>query len=146
MSRFVSDLLDLSRLPPPEALRGLDYEAILAERKSRLVALLASAGINYDVESLETDPAIILQETDAYRELLQVAAINDAVASVDGQGAGISPEVRARLERLQGFVNTVDGWYQQMLGVPPEILMRLIRMGSKVVSLLKFVGPKDRGS
>ncbi len=74
-----------------------------------------------------------------------VAAINDAVASVDGQGAGISPEVRARLERLQGFVNTVDGWYQQMLGVPPETLMRLIRMGSKVVSLLKFVGPKDRG-
>jgi DNA-binding transcriptional regulator GbsR (MarR family) len=74
-----------------------------------------------------------------------VAAINEAVAGVDAQGSGVSPEVRARLERLQSFVNTVDGWYQQMLDVPPDTLMRLIRMGSKVVGLLKFVGPRDRG-
>ncbi|WP_313013479.1 MarR family transcriptional regulator [Brevundimonas sp.] len=74
-----------------------------------------------------------------------VAAINEAVAGVDAQGSGVSPEVRARLERLQGFVNTVDGWYQQMLDVPPDTLMRLIRMGSKVVGLLKFVGKRDRG-
>lgn len=86
--RFVSDLLDLSRLPPPEALRGLDYEGILAERKARLVALFEAAGIPFDVETLESDSAIILQENDAYRELLQVAAINDAVRSVLLASAG----------------------------------------------------------
>lgn len=74
-----------------------------------------------------------------------VAAINEAVAGVDAQGSGVSPEVRSRLENMQAFVNTIDGWYQQMLDVPPDTLMRLIRMGSKVASLLKFVGPKDRG-
>jgi hypothetical protein len=74
-----------------------------------------------------------------------VAAINDAVAGVDAQGSGVSPEVKARLKRMHAFVNTVDGWYQQMLDVPPDTLMRLIRMGSKVVGLLKFVGGKDRG-
>lgn len=74
-----------------------------------------------------------------------VAAINDAVAGVDAQGSGVSPEVKARLKRMHTFVNTVDGWYQQMLDVPPDTLMRLIRMGSKVVGLLKFVGGKDRG-
>jgi len=73
-----------------------------------------------------------------------VAAINDAVAGVDAQGPAISPEVKARLKRMHAFVNTVDHWYEQMLDVPPETLMRLIRMGSKVVGLLKFVGGKDR--
>ncbi len=73
-----------------------------------------------------------------------VAAINDAVAGVDGQASDISPEVRARLKRMHVFVNTVDDWYQQMLDVPPDTLMRLMRMGSKVVGLLKFVGVKDR--
>src|SRR3954465_1421484 len=42
-----------------------------------------------------------------------VAAINDAVAAVDVQDSGISPEVKARLKRMHTFVNTVDGWYQQ---------------------------------
>lgn len=75
-----------------------------------------------------------------------VAAINEAVAGVNMQGSDISPEVKARLKRMHAFVNTVDDWYQQMLGVPPETLMRLMRMGSKVVGLLKFVSAKDRSS
>lgn len=72
-----------------------------------------------------------------------VAAINDAVANIDAKDTGISPEVKARLKQMHAFVGTIDSWYQQMLNVPPEILMRLIRMGSKVVGLLKFVGGKD---
>lgn len=74
-----------------------------------------------------------------------LAAITDAVASVDQDGARVSAEVRARLKRMHAFVTTVDTWYQQMLNVPPDTLMRLIRMGSSVVGLLKFVGGgKDR--
>lgn len=75
-----------------------------------------------------------------------VAAINEAVAGVNMQGSDISPEVKARLKRMHAFVNTVDDWYQQMLDVPPDTLMRLMRMGSKVVGLLKFVSAKDRSS
>ena len=79
MSRFSAVTLDLSRFPAPLAIRGIDYEKILAERKTRLVTLFDAAGIAYDVAALETDPAIIVEETDAYRELLAYAAINDAV-------------------------------------------------------------------
>lgn len=82
MTRFSATNLDLSRLPPPQAIRGLDLEAILEERKTRLVALFEAAGIGYDVEALESDPAIILQQADAYREMLTLAAINDAVRAV----------------------------------------------------------------
>lgn len=79
MSRFSAITLDLSRFPAPLAIRGLDYEAVLAERRASLQAGFQAAGIDYDVGMLETDPAIILQEADAYREMLALAAINDAV-------------------------------------------------------------------
>lgn len=74
-----------------------------------------------------------------------VAAISEAMAGLERDDAGVSPEVRARLARMHEFVSTVDAWYQQMLQVPPETLMRLIRLGSKVVSLLSLASPKARG-
>lgn len=78
MSQFSAITLDLSRFPTPLAIRGVDFETILDERKVRLVDLLHEAGVDYDVGNLEFDPAVILEETDAYRELLVYAAINDA--------------------------------------------------------------------
>jgi DNA-binding transcriptional regulator GbsR (MarR family) len=74
-----------------------------------------------------------------------VAAIGAAMASLARDDAGVSPQVKARLQRMHEFVTTVDSWYQQMLHVPPETLMRLIRMGSKVVGLLNFASGKGRG-
>ncbi|WP_223478748.1 baseplate assembly protein [Oricola indica] len=82
MTRFSAATLDLSRFPAPLAIRGIDYETLLAERKTRLVALFQARGIEFDVADLETSPAVITQETDAYRELLVYAAINDAVRAV----------------------------------------------------------------
>src|SRR5207253_312692 len=36
------------------------------------------------------------------------------------------------------LVETLDRWYDQMLGVPPAKIMSLINMGSKVVNFLSF--------
>jgi DNA-binding transcriptional regulator GbsR (MarR family) len=73
-----------------------------------------------------------------------VAAIRDAMAHLAEDDQGVSPQVKSRLRRMHEFVTTVDGWYQQMLQVPPETLMRLIGMGAKVVGLLNLVGGKGR--
>lgn len=70
-----------------------------------------------------------------------VAAIHAAMAQADDPR--ISPEVRARLDNMNSFITTVDTWYNQMIHVPPQQIMRLIRLGAKVVSLLNFVGRKD---
>jgi DNA-binding transcriptional regulator GbsR (MarR family) len=75
-----------------------------------------------------------------------VAAIREAMASLDEKDASVSPTVRRRLHEMHDFVTTVDGWYQQMLHVPPETLMRLMRLGAKVVGLLNMVGGKGRAS
>lgn len=71
-----------------------------------------------------------------------VEAITAAMASIDDPR--ISPKVRGRLLAMHEFVGTVDRWYQQMLEVPPAQIMTLIRMGSRVVSLLKFVTRRSR--
>lgn len=75
---FVSELLDLSRLPAPELLRDVDYATIKAERLAMLQDELNARGIPYDVSGLETDPFVILEENDAHFEMLDKLAINDA--------------------------------------------------------------------
>ncbi len=69
-----------------------------------------------------------------------VAAIQAAMAHVDDPR--ISKTVRARLLTMHDFVNTMDGWYGQMLSVPPATLMKLVKLGSRVVNLLGFLGGK----
>ncbi len=72
-----------------------------------------------------------------------VMAIRAAMAEADDPR--ISKVVRQRLVAMHDFVNTVEGWYEQMTHVPPNQIMALIRLGSKVVGLLKFVGGKRGG-
>ena len=71
-----------------------------------------------------------------------VAAIHAAMDQADDPR--ISVEVRQRLTAMNDFITTVDTWYGQMIQVPPQQIMRLIRLGAKVVNLLKFVGRKDK--
>jgi phage-related baseplate assembly protein len=77
-TRFVAANLDLSRLAAPEVIQTVSYEAILAER----LADLKERWPDLDTTGLETEPAVILQQEDAYRETLTRAAINDAARSV----------------------------------------------------------------
>ena len=70
-----------------------------------------------------------------------VAGLRDVMAMAEGDPR-ISKAVRTRLEAMQGFVTTMDGWYGQMLNVPPAQLMALIKLGAKAVSLLGLLGRK----
>lgn len=86
-ARYPSASLDLSGLPPPDAIKSLDVLAIIRERKAGIVARLkeideAMADEVASVLDLESEPLTKLTESDAYRELLDLAAINDAVRAV----------------------------------------------------------------
>jgi DNA-binding transcriptional regulator GbsR (MarR family) len=70
-----------------------------------------------------------------------LAAIDAAMNRVD-EGGALHPLVRQRLGEMHGFIHTVESWYRQMIEVPPAQVMRLIKLGAKVVGLLKFVGGK----
>jgi DNA-binding transcriptional regulator GbsR (MarR family) len=66
-----------------------------------------------------------------------VAALRHVLEAAEGD-ALISGVARARLNEMHDFVSTIDHWYEQMLTVPPERIMALIRLGSRVVNLLNF--------
>lgn len=69
-----------------------------------------------------------------------VTALHAAMEHADDPK--ISATVRERLNTMHDFVSTVDDWYNQMLHVPPAQIMKLIRLGSKVITLLNFVSRK----
>lgn len=82
MNRFAATTLDLSRLPPPEVVKDLSYDAILAARLKSLAQRLEENGVDWDVQDILADPLAIAEREDAFRELLGLAAINDAAKSV----------------------------------------------------------------
>lgn len=80
----LSDTIDLSRLPPPAVVEVLDYEAILAQRKARLLELLPAEQrmALATVLDLDSEPATIQLQENSYRELVLRHRINQAARSV----------------------------------------------------------------
>lgn len=77
MSRFGA--IDLSRLPPPDVVERLDFEAILGAMKADLIARAPELA---PVLALESEPAVKILQVAAYREMLLRARINDAARAV----------------------------------------------------------------
>jgi DNA-binding transcriptional regulator GbsR (MarR family) len=65
------------------------------------------------------------------------AALRACLADAEGDPR-VSPVALKRLAEMEDFVRTLNRWYDQMLGVPAPKIMALIRMGSKVASLVGF--------
>jgi DNA-binding transcriptional regulator GbsR (MarR family) len=74
-----------------------------------------------------------------------VAALRDVMTLADGDSR-VNKTVRGRLEAMHDFVSTMDIWYGQMLNVPPSALMKLVKMGARVVNLLGSLGGKKDGA
>lgn len=76
--------IDLSKLPAPQVVETLSYEAILAERKASLLSLL-DADQRDTVEAtlaLESEPLTKLLQESAYREMVLRNRVNDAARAV----------------------------------------------------------------
>lgn len=72
-----STAIDLSRLPPPDVVEALSFEAIYTRRRADFLALYPQF-----TAFVESDPAIKLLETGAYAELVLRQRINDTARSV----------------------------------------------------------------
>jgi DNA-binding transcriptional regulator GbsR (MarR family) len=87
-------------------------------------------------------------EVDLMRMLTRIAEgrkereIDPAVAALKtcSQEAGRDPHTsavaRQRIAAMHDFVVTIDDWYQQMIAIPPNRLMLLIKMGKRVLAFL----------
>ncbi|HZO45763.1 MAG TPA: MarR family transcriptional regulator [Xanthobacteraceae bacterium] len=64
-----------------------------------------------------------------------VDALKACVAGAD-HDAKLHPVAAKRLKDMLAYIETVDRWYAQMLTVPRPKLAALIRLGTRIVSLL----------
>lgn len=86
----MTSLADISALPAPKVLEALDYEAILSRQVGRFKDLWAAVRARhpdadlpqYDVELVETDPALITMEALAWVEAIVRNRINTAVKAI----------------------------------------------------------------
>lgn len=69
--------IDLSRLPAPDVIETLDYEAIYGEMLARLRTFIP----DFD-DTLESDPAVRILQVAAYYRLLDRQRVNDAARAV----------------------------------------------------------------
>jgi DNA-binding transcriptional regulator GbsR (MarR family) len=139
----IADTLGMARSNVSNSLREL-----MSWKLIHRVPVLGDRRDHYEAETDLWQMATRVAQGRKAREIdPMVAAIHDAIQHLDENDTTVSAQVKTRLHRMHDFVTTVDRWYEQMLQVPPETLMRLIGMGAKVVGLLTFVGRKSgRGS
>ncbi|MDP1642720.1 MAG: baseplate J/gp47 family protein [Phenylobacterium sp.] len=147
MSRFLAETLDVSRLPPFELVPAI-YETILAERLASLKTRLAAAGVDYDVGGLETDPLAILEQEDAYRELLERQAINDAGRSLTLAGArgAILDHLAATLFPTVGvrrLAGELDDRFRQRIALAPEAKSAGTLGGYEYQAMTAHLGVRD---
>jgi DNA-binding transcriptional regulator GbsR (MarR family) len=87
-------------------------------------------------------------ETDLWEIAMRIAAVRKereldpavdalkACVAEAGHDPKLHPVAAKRLKDMLGFVETMDRWYAQMLTVPKPRLAALIRLGTRIVSLL----------
>lgn len=78
------NIIDISRLPPPDVVESIDYEQILAERKAYFISLHPEdqqADIAATL-ALESEPIVKLLQESAYRETVLRQRVNDSARAV----------------------------------------------------------------
>lgn len=109
--------IDLAGLTAPGVVETLDYEAILSELKADCVQRMADAGVDYDVQSLESDPVVKILEVAAYRELLLRARVNNAARAVM-----LAFSQKEDLEHLGVYYGVERQVVQEATPTTPEVL------------------------
>jgi DNA-binding transcriptional regulator GbsR (MarR family) len=127
----IADMLGLARSNVSNSIREL-----ITWRLVRRVPVLGDRRDHYEAEADLWQILTRIAQGRKEREIdPAVAAIHKAVESADGDPA-ISKVALDRLHEMQTFLTTLDNWFGQMLTVPPSALMRLIRLGSRIVNLV----------
>lgn len=80
MARFTA--IDLENLEPPDIIETLSFEAILVELKADMQARMEEEELDFDVQDLESDPAVKLLEVAAAREVHLRARVNGAAKAL----------------------------------------------------------------
>lgn len=126
----IADALGMARSNVSTSIREL-----LAWKLIRRMPVLGDRRDHYEAEADLWQIMARIAQGRKEREIdPAVAAINHVLKVAEGDPT-IGKVAMARLREMQSFTNTLDGWFTQMMAVPPATLMALIKLGSHVVKL-----------
>ena len=127
----IADLLGLARSNVSTSIKEL-----LAWNLIRRVPIRGDRRDHFEAEADVWEMFMRISAGRKERELdPAIVALRACLAEAQGDAA-VHPVATARLEALLDFVETLDRWYAQMLTVPKQQLAGLIRLGTRIVSLL----------
>ena len=136
----IAETLGLARSNVSNSIKEL-----LAWKLIRRIPVLGDRRDHFEAETDIWDMVTRIAQGRKAREIDPAAeALRACMAEAEGDRR-ISPVAVARLKEMLDFVATVNRWYDQMLGVPKNKLVALIKMGSKVVRILAPGGGKGSG-
>ncbi|VEB25899.1 Uncharacterized homolog of phage Mu protein gp47 [Actinobacillus lignieresii] len=116
----MSVLVDLSKLPAPDVLESLDYEALFLERKNAFIALFPEDEQAFWQKrlSLESDPIVKLLQENCYLQLLERQRINNAAkATMLAYATGTDLDVIAANFNVQRLVIQEE----DLSATPPQL-------------------------
>ena len=114
MSSFTA--IDLSKLPAPDVIEKLDYEILLSD----YINDFKTRNPNY-ATLLESDPAIILMQVIAYRELLLRNRINEAAkANMLAYATGSDLDNLAAFYGVERLIDETDDRLKERTGLALE--------------------------
>lgn len=129
----IADTLGMARSNVSNSLKEL-----IGWKLIRRVPLLGDRRDHFEAETDLWEMVTRIAQGRKEREIDPAAAALRACRAEAEGDPSVSAVARKRLAEMEDFVRTLNRWYDQMLGVPAPKIMALIRMGSKVASLVGF--------
>ena len=137
----IAETLGMARSNASTSLREL-----LSWKLIRRAPVLGDRRDHYEAETDLWEMVTRIAQGRKEREIDPAAAALRACLAEAERDPRISATAKARLAEMEAFIATVNRWYDQMLSVPAAKIMALMRMGSKVASLVGFGRrQKDKG-
>ncbi|WP_299726492.1 MarR family transcriptional regulator [uncultured Tateyamaria sp.] len=134
----ISDRLGIARSNVSNSLKEL-----VGWKLIRRVPILGDRREHFEAECDVWEIATRVAQGRKEREIdPAMRVLSDCVAAAEAED-NPDPIALARMKEMQEFLHVVDGWYDQMLGVPKSKLKMLMKMGNKVISLLSITGKKS---
>ncbi len=128
----ISETLGLARSNVSNSLRELQGWELVS-----LTHVLGDRRDYFEAKQDLWEVLLTLAEQRKKREVDPTIAFLKDLAAEAERDPQTSAEVRIRIERLQQFIGTLDGWYGQVRRLPKDTLIKLMNLGAKIA---KFVG------
>ena len=129
----IADSLGMARSNVSNSLKEL-----LGWKLIRRIPVMGDRRDHYEAETDLWEMLTRIAQGRKERELDPAASAIRACIAEAERDETVNPVARRRLEEMGRFVGEIERWYGQMLNVPPPKLMQLMKMGGKVVDLLRL--------